>query len=277
VSLANRLAPQDSIQMSFESVSPEMASLHTHEYVKEQGTFIEDNLFPRIANYLSFARSHYRLGTDDRRPHPSDTTALHRSFMSKDADYVDFKATVSTSIEQTAIAPGKLEQQWTENGRNYFTYKTETKIGATYLFMSGDFEVKRDIWKDVELAVYYDKKHPYNIDRMMDGMIAGLEYCSENFSSYQFKQLSTIEFSQTDGATAHGFPSTLPTGEGAGFIACVDDSEEGGTDYAFGTAVHETAHQWWGHQIIPADVLGSKMVTESLAEYVNVMAKKIFK
>ena len=69
-------------------------------------------------------------------------------------------------------------------------------------------------------------------------------------------------------------PTTLPTGEGAGFIAHVDDSHEGGTDYAFGTAVHETAHQWWGHQVIPADALGSKMITESLSEYVNVMVKK---
>ena len=34
------------------------------------------------------------------------------------------------------------------------------------------------------------------------------------------------------------------------------------------------AHQWWGHQVIPADVLGAKMIVESLAEYVNIKVKE---
>jgi len=28
------------------------------------------------------------------------------------------------------------------------------------------------------------------------------------------------------------------------------------------------AHQWWGHQVIPADVMGARMITESMAEYI---------
>ena len=28
------------------------------------------------------------------------------------------------------------------------------------------------------------------------------------------------------------------------------------------------AHQWWGNQLIPADVLGARMLTESMAEYI---------
>ena len=140
--------------------------------------------------------------------------------------------------------------------------------------MSGEFEVVKDLWNGIDLEIYYHKKHPYNIERMMKGMKAGLKYCSENFSPYQFKQLRIVEFSQTGGATAHGFPGTIPFGEGAGFIADVDDSDLGGVDYAFGTAVHETAHEWWGHQVLPADVLGSKMIVESLAEYVNVKVKE---
>ena len=274
VTLTNSLAQQDSIQMTFKSWETPPTALSPHRYVKENGTFLEDDMFPRLGNYLSFARSHYRLGNDDRLPHPADSTARQFSFMAKDADYVAFEAIVSTAKDQIAIAPGHLIRDWTVDNRRYFHYEIEPKMASTYLFMSGNYKVARDQWKDVDLAIYYDDKHPYNIERIMAGMKAGLAYCSENFSPYQFKQLSTIEFSQTGQASAHGFPSTLPTGEGAGFIAHIDDSEEGGTDYAFGTAVHETAHQWWGHQIIPADALGSKMITESLSEYVNIMVKK---
>ena len=32
-------------------------------------------------------------------------------------------------------------------------------------------------------------------------------------------------------------------------------------------AAHELTHQWWGNPVIPADMLGAKMLTESLAEY----------
>ncbi len=274
VALATSLAPQDSLQMTFENWSPPITALSTNDLVKEHGTFLEDDVFPRIGNYLNYARYHYRLGNNDNRPHPADSTTLQNSFIAKDADFVEFEAVVSTDINQIAIAPGHLLKEWTTEDRRYFHYEIEPKMASTYLFMSGDYKVARDKWKEVDLAIYYDDKHPYNIERMMAGMKAGLDYCSENFSPYQFKQLSTIEFSQTGQASAHGFPTTLPTGEGAGFIAHVDDSHEGGTDYAFGTAVHETAHQWWGHQVIPADALGSKMITESLSEYVNVMVKK---
>jgi len=30
---------------------------------------------------------------------------------------------------------------------------------------------------------------------------------------------------------------------------------------------HEMSHQWWGHQVTPANVRGAKVVTEALAEY----------
>ncbi|MDP2380929.1 MAG: M1 family aminopeptidase, partial [Pseudohongiella sp.] len=35
---------------------------------------------------------------------------------------------------------------------------------------------------------------------------------------------------------------------------------------------HELAHQWWGHQVIGADVQGSTMIVESLAQYSALMA-----
>ena len=32
---------------------------------------------------------------------------------------------------------------------------------------------------------------------------------------------------------------------------------------------HELTHQWWGNQVVPADALGAKMLTESIAEYIS--------
>ncbi|MDO9194802.1 MAG: M1 family aminopeptidase, partial [Undibacterium sp.] len=42
-------------------------------------------------------------------------------------------------------------------------------------------------------------------------------------------------------------------------------------DYVFYVTAHEMAHQWWGHQVIGAQVQGSTMLVESLAQYSALM------
>ncbi len=59
-------------------------------------------------------RKKYDLPQNDLRPHPSDSTALGNTYISKDADWIDFEATVSTSEDQIAIAPGYLQKEWVE-------------------------------------------------------------------------------------------------------------------------------------------------------------------
>ena len=105
----------------------------------------------------------------------------------------------------------------------------------------------------------------------MKGAKAGLEYCSTNFSPYQHDQLRILEFPVVAGGFAQSFANTVPFSEGVGFIADVDDSEEGGVDYPFAITAHEVAHQWWAHQVIGANTKGSTMMSESLSEYVSLM------
>jgi len=231
VVLAEALQPKDTLVMYFHNQNAPTTLLDNNPFVKEQGTFLEDDIFPRFGNWLSFARMHYQLGGKEDKAHPADTTVLAHSFMARDADHVHFEATLSTDKDQIAIAPGHLEKEWTVDNRRYFYYKMKEQIALSYLFMSGDYEIATDQWKGIDLAIYYDKKHTYNIDRMMKGMKAGLAYCSNNFSPYQFQQIRIVEFAQTGGASAHGFPGLIPTGEGAGFIADVDDSPDGGCEY----------------------------------------------
>jgi ABC-2 type transport system permease protein len=129
--------------------------------------------------------------------------------------------------------------------------------------------VKKELWKGISLEIYYHKGHEFNLDRMMNGMKASLDYNSKNFSPYQHKQLRIVEFPRTGGSFAQSFPNTIPFSEGVGFIADVDDKNDEGVDYSFAITVHEVAHQWWAHQVIGADVLGATMLSESLSEYVS--------
>lgn len=275
--LEQPLLPGDSLVMTFRVESESPSWLRTSTQVKSHGTLIKDDVFPRFGNWLGTIRELVHLPTDQKKPFPEDSTALHESYVSKDSDRIRFSATLSTSADQIAIAPGYLKKEWMADGRHYFQYEMAEKIGHSFLFMSGDYGVIQDKWKEVELSVFYHKTHQYNLERMMDGMKAALDYCTRHFSPYQHKALRVVEFSQTGGASAHAFPTTIPTGEEAGFIQHVCELESCGVDVVFGTAVHETAHQWWGHQVIPADVRGAKMIVESMTEYVNLRVKREYK
>jgi aminopeptidase N len=58
-------------------------------------------------------------------------------------------------------------------------------------------------------------------------------------------------------------------GERFGFLAKIDDSDPASVDNAFRIAAHETAHQWWGQQLIPSGATGAKLLLESLPEYTS--------
>ena len=264
----------DSLSLNFTVKNKPNTTMRRNSPVKSNGTFINNSqLFPSLG-YSPFreltddkTREKYDLPKNNLRPHPSDSTALANTYISKDSDWIDFETTVSTSEDQIAIAPGYLQKEWTKDGRRYFHYKMDSKILNFYAFNSARYEIKKDKWNDVKLEIYYHKKHKYNLDRMMKGMKSSLEYNSKNFSPYQHRQLRIVEFPR--GGFAQSFPNTIPYAEDAGFIADVDDTEEGGVDYPFTITVHEVAHQWWAHQVIGADVLGATMLSESLSEYVS--------
>ena len=271
--LKTPLQPQDSLELTFTVKNKKNTWLKQHSPVKSNGTFINSAVFPSLGYsdqgelQDDKTRKKYSLPKNDLRPYPTDSTALGNTYISHDSDWIDYEATVSTSEDQIAITPGYLQKEWVENGRKYFHYKMDSKILNFYAFNSAKYEVVKDKWNDVNLEIYYNKGHEYNLDRMFKGMKASLTYNSENFSPYQHKQLRIVEF--PNGGFAQSFPNTIPFSEDIGFIADVDDSEEGGVDYPFAVTAHETAHQWWGHQVVGADVLGATMLSESMAEYVS--------
>jgi ABC-2 type transport system permease protein len=66
----------------------------------------------------------------------------------------------------------------------------------------------------------------------------------------------------------------FPYSEGIGFIERVKKPTD--IDFTYFVTAHELGHQWWAHQLVGADVEGSNMMSESLAEYsaLQVMAHK---
>jgi hypothetical protein len=121
--------------------------------------------------------------------------------------------------------------------------------------------------------VYYHPGHDFNLERIIKGARASLDYYAANFSPYQHKVLRIVEFPRYE-MFAQSYPSTIPFSESIGFIAKVDDKNPKDIDYPFFVTAHEVAHQWWGHQLVGANTRGSTVLSETLAEYSALMVMK---
>ena len=124
------------------------------------------------------------------------------------------------------------------------------------------------MYRDIPIEVYYDPRHAYNVDRMIDAVKKSLAYYEANFGPYQHKQARIIEFPGY-ASFAQAFANTIPYSESVGFIADIRDPDE--VDYVFYITAHEIAHQWWAHQVIAADSQGATVLSESLAQYSALM------
>jgi ABC-2 type transport system permease protein len=178
-----------------------------------------------------------------------------------------FAITVSTAADQTAVAPGTLIKEWQENGRRYFRYEAPEPILNFWSLQSARYTMAKDRWKGVDLAVYHHPQHGAQVPRMMEAMKRALEYCTAAFGPYQHKNLRIVEFPH--GNFAQSFANTVPYAEMIGFIA--DPVELANFDVVTLVTAHETAHQWFAHQIISSDVPGSTFLSETLAEYAALM------
>lgn len=246
--------------------------------INHNGTlFASENFFPKFC-YVQASEIEDRaerkargLGEPRRMNKLEDRASQYSNFWKAwgfDADLIDFETTVSTSADQTPIAPGRLVKSWDKDGRRYANYKVDTPILPFFSYQSGTWEVKKSSWNGLPIEVYYDKKHPYNIERMIKGTQRALSYYTDNFGPYQHKEVRIVEtpLYQT---YARSFPNTIPFSESLGFIN--DMRNPDGVDHVFYVTAHEVAHQWWGDQLIAANVQGSAMLTESLAEYSALM------
>ncbi|MDB5985706.1 MAG: putative rane protein [Nevskia sp.] len=211
------------------------------------------------------------------RAHDLDDKRWQQQGFARDADWIAYSATISTDADQIATTSGYLDKQWIENGRAYFHYQMDSKMAAIYPIQSGRYAVRKDQWgsgdQAVAIEIDYQPGHEFDLDRMIAGVKDSLDYFTRNFGPYQHKILRIIEFPRY-ARFAESFPNTVPFSEAIGFTAKVDDQDPKDIDYPYFVTAHEIAHQWWGHQEMPAEVQGGEFITESLAEYSALMVLK---
>ncbi|WP_284619080.1 ABC transporter permease/M1 family aminopeptidase [Aquabacterium humicola] len=225
-------------------------------------------------------RRKHGLPPDLRPPTLEDDSGRARTLFRPDSGFVTLEMSVTTDADQTPIAPGTTLSDTVTGGRRTVRFKPDAPIEHFYSIQSARYAVRRDSWRptgsanpqapqaspgqDVQLAVYYHEAHPYNVDRMLAAMKLSLQVFSEQFSPYQFQQARILEF-PAYADFAQSFANTIPYSETIGFIHRQVDPEK--IDMVSYVTAHEIAHQWWGHQLVPAYQQGATMLVETFAQY----------
>jgi ABC-type transport system involved in multi-copper enzyme maturation permease subunit len=208
-------------------------------------------------------------GLPERAPFPRlDDLAAARIPPNGDLSWTTADITVSTTADQVPVAPGRKVSERVEKGRRIARFVSAGPIKNFFAIQSGRYAVRRLVRGGVEHEVYFHPGHPWNVDRMLDVMRASIDYYGKAFGPYQFDQIRIVETPAYRRGGGQAFPGTIAVGESV-FAWDVRDPAE--LDMVTMLTAHEIAHQWWGHQLVPARMEGAGLLSETLAQYSALM------
>ena len=243
----------------------------------ENGTFLNNSEFaPQLGmnrNGLLTdrqTRREYDLPSELRLPKLEDESAREQNYVGN-ADWVMSDITVSTSKNQTPVAPGSKISDEVKGDRRIARFVSKQPILSFFSIQSAQYAVKKRSADGVDMAVYYHPTHDYNVDTMLEATAKSLAYFKASFGPYQFDYARIIEFPGYQ-TFAQAFAGTIPFSERIGFIA--DNSDPDEIDYVTYVTAHEFGHQYWAHQLISANQQGGTMLVETMAQYSALMVMK---
>jgi len=242
--------------------------------IVKNGTFIRiSNYFPRFGyqpdlEIIDLAeRRSRKLGN----PTPLVKLAAQRT---KENDFIGIDMTVGTDAGQTVIGVGELTGKWKLKDRSYFRYQTKSPIPFRFGLSSANYQLKRVKHTGVDIEVYFTKDHEENVQHLIQNAARTLDYCQSNFSAYPYRTIRFAEVSQfTEGFAGTAYPATIFMTEQ--MIFHVNQKGDKKQDVINELAGHELSHQWWGAgQFVPDEREGAKLLTETIAMYVEMMLVK---
>lgn len=174
---------------------------------------------------------------------------------------------VSASRGHYAIAPGELVRSWDAGGRSYFQFRTEGVIRNLPTVFAVPWGAQRSLVGALQAQIYAPAPVAEN-DANLLAMRDTLAWLDREVAPYPGKTLRLIAAPEF-GSGAFAMPQVVMMSHRRGFRA--RPAPHAGFSQAYRRAVHETAHQWFGHLIgygIPEE---RAFLIESLAKYAELV------
>ena len=277
VKLDEGLSKGDSLKIEVEVRNHPNSLLHHNSRVLSNGTYITDNIMPRLGIrnlFLTKTKDRKKYGLPDRPKRdllPGDSTLLGYDYGENNMGQMTYECIISTSKDQTPITMGQVSNHWTKGNRNYAHFESKIPIGYAMSWFSGVYDKISQKGKHQTLEMYRHPLHDYNDEHFFNGLTASIDYYSDWFGPLGFDTMRIVVYPETQGtyATVHG--NIIPYSE-TYFKCDVHDHENDVFNMPFFVSAHEIAHCWWGHRVDPANIPGGRMITEGMADYLAMKA-----
>jgi ABC-2 type transport system permease protein len=274
VTLSKAMAPGDSLtlwtKLSFKQ--PQHWPAVMHQMVKPSFSYLRGvPLLPTVGFQPQYQlrdeqlRQEYGLAPLNLDP-PSRLFADAKSTQAS-YDWASMHSIISTNAEQVPLAQGQLVKNWQVNGRNYAEYQTAEPIRQALVWFSlPQHSIKRQ--SGSTLLAVYSPENSAAADLNMQAMLDTLNWMTNNIAPYRGNTLSLIA-SPDFGSTGYALPQMIMIDHRVGFRAL--PAKDAGFDQRYRRAVHETAHQWFGHDLGNGVLEDGAFLVESLAKYIELV------
>ena len=176
----------------------------------------------------------------------------------------DTRVTVTAPSDYTVTSVGVKTEQRTEGGETTVVWESDHPVGTVNV-MAGRWAVaERD-----GNAIHYHPGHPYNVDAMLETLVAARTHYADWFYPYPWQDLRINEFPNVE-TNATGFPTNISFSETSGFLTKPDRT----TEATFVVTAHEVAHQWWGNILRPGEAPGADVLIEGAAHYSTLLLRE---
>ncbi len=273
----NALQPNDSVKFTYESKKT-LKGYDEDNTIVKNGSYIVHRNFEPVLGYGAGLEINNNLERQKRGlPKRIVPVELAAHIVSKDVnnEKIRFETIVSTDLNQTALSSGTLLRDWSENGRNYYHYKSANKILPAVGYFSAKYETQKTVHNGVSIEQYYDANHDFNIDQIENSIKETLDYCQENFGVYNFEHVRIAEVPAHWSFGGYAHPGVISMVEDRLYLSNVSNPET--FNLVAKRTIHEVAHQWWGHTLSAKPVAGGALFVEGFAKYTEaVILEKLY-
>ncbi|MDP5137772.1 M1 family aminopeptidase [Rheinheimera baltica] len=274
LTLANPLAPGSTVHLRsrLTFTQPQHWPAVTPQFVKPSFSYIRG--FPLLPT-VGF-QPQYTLRDEPLRQRyglaPLNLAKPSTLFAKPDAnhasyDWVTLHSVVSTDASQTPLAQGELVKQWQQQGRSYAEYHTMAPIRHAAAWYSTGNTVLTEQHKNVTLSVYSPEINAAARLNML-AMQDTLSWMAQHITPYRVSRLNLLA-TPSVGPSGYALPQMIMIDYQLGFLAT--PAKDAGFDQRYRRAVHETAHQWFGHDLGNGVLEDRAFLVESLAKYIELV------
>ncbi len=208
---------------------------------------------------------HGLVKLSSRMENVDDASARSEDAFSPDAIWQKASITVSTSVEQTAFAPGTLKRKWQEDGRNHVLYQIETPAPMHWYIGSANYKhYEAKLKTRTNLTILYDQRHYYNLEHFENAVTEGVAFIQANLGSYPYEELTIAEIPFYEEDDFYTYPNVIAISEKHGWTA--DGRNEAHLVYIYYSIVRELITQWVYQNLFIANVQGADMLRVALPD-----------